>query len=147
MRLESEEPTNESQFYQLVRELTLGEIFWERVEPRDESGFPDTHFCFRDGRRGEGTVEFKYSRTKSYPRLATLLKRSQPASLLEYFAGGGRRRFCLCYAMGYSYFWDTEAMYRAILGKNSPASSEWTSCIPCGDRSLLRSWIADSLRV
>lgn len=115
MRLEPGEPSNESDYWKLVRELTFGSIFWERVESSNESGFPDTHFCLRDG-GGEGTIELKYERKKKLA-LHTLLRGNQKASLLDYHEAGGRRRWALCYGAGYSHLYDTTSYCVAVLRK------------------------------
>ena len=38
---------SESDFFQRVKKRTYGSIEWERIEPSNESGFPDTHFVIR----------------------------------------------------------------------------------------------------
>lgn len=105
MRLEPSEPENESQFYARLHGRILGRIYTERVEPANESGFPDVYFVMRDG-SGEGTIELKFARTAE-PNLKSLMRGNQKASLLDYFEAGGRRRFALCYCNGMVYFWRT----------------------------------------
>lgn len=92
---------SESDFYQRVKKRTYGSIMWERVEPSNESGFPDAHFVIK--RRGaagpEGTVEFKYVGGNGSPSLASeLVRGTQKSALIEYHAAGGTRRFFLVYA-------------------------------------------------
>jgi hypothetical protein len=128
MRLESSEPKNESGFYARLRERTTADFFYERVEPANESGFPDLYFV----RRGpilppcEGTIELKFAKTK-VPNLRSLCRGNQKAALLEYFEGGGRRRFALCYGYGEVFLWDTSDYRRALRQDNA---EDWTAKFP-----------------
>jgi hypothetical protein len=94
-------PTNESSFYQLLKEETLASIFWERLELKTDSGYPDTGFVLRKPAEStlpsEGTVELKFQRDdKKWPNLHALMKGTQKANFLEYSDAGGRRRWLLC---------------------------------------------------
>lgn len=133
MRLESSEPKNESGLYASLRTACLGDFFFERVEPANESGFPDIYYVMRD-RDNEGTIELKYAKTKE-PNLKALVRGNQKAALIDYSAGGGRRRFALCYCDGFVYLWSTQDYVASILkdgrgwtdrfGLNDPRLSAW----------------------
>lgn len=124
MRLESsrsappEQVTSESEFFQRVKKRTLGSVAWERVEPSNESGFPDTYFVVR--RRGkpgpEGTVEFKFSAGAGCPSLASdMVRGTQKSALLEYAAAGGTRRyFLVCNGQGMVWLYNTADAARAV---------------------------------
>ena len=91
-------PTNESSFFQLLKNETLSSIFWERLELKSDSGFPDSHFVLRKVPTYpcEGTIEFKFQRdNEKYPDLRKLMRGEQKANFLDYFAAGGRRRWLL----------------------------------------------------
>ena len=128
MRLESLQPESESDFYRSIAARTFGRIFWERVEPADESGFPDTYFVIAEEQSDvvfieeEGTVELKYSETLE-PNLRNLARGTQKAGLLNYHAAGGKRRFALCYCKGRVYLWNTQDYSIAIRGDGR----NWTS--------------------
>lgn len=139
MRLEPSEPTNESGFYAGLSRATLGRIFYERIEPSNESGFPDIHFVLRD-QSGEGTIELKYADTQK-PNLRALSQGTQKAAILEYSQAGGQRRFALCYCNGYVYLWDTDDYRKAILGDGT----EWTDVIRW-DSEVLCNWLVSHLR-
>lgn len=119
-------PDNESSFFQRIKNDTQGSIYWERIEPKTEGGFPDTHFVLRNPNHGicEGTVEFKFCKTKT-PNLKTLMKPSQKASILEYFPAGGRRRFTLvCNVADTCFLYNTQRTFYALLsGDMTPSSS------------------------
>jgi hypothetical protein len=127
MRLEPSQPRSESDFYARLRERTIGDFFYERIEPSNESGFPDVYFVRRDSIVPyEGTIELKFCETQ-VPNLRALCRGTQKAALLEYFEGGGRRRFALCYAHGDAFLWDTMDFRKALL-QNDPG--HWTSRFP-----------------
>lgn len=120
MRLESSQPENESGFYARLLERTRGDFYYERVEPANESGFPDLYFVRRTPLYAtgwtvpiEGTIELKYCETE-LPNLKVLCRGVQKAALLEYFEGGGRRRFALCYTHGEVFLWNTVDYRRAL---------------------------------
>jgi hypothetical protein len=117
MRLESLQPKTESEFYSCLRGLTFGDFFYERIEPANESGFPDIYFVARDAtvKNQEGTIELKYAGTVE-PNLRSLARGSQKSALLDYYEAGGRRRFALCYTQGRVFFWDTPAFFRSLVG-------------------------------
>ena len=94
-------PKDESSFFQLLKRETLGSIFWERLELKTDSGFPDSHFVLRPRPDNpfpcEGTIEFKFQRGDAkLPDLRRLMRGEQKANFLEYHAAGGMRRWLLC---------------------------------------------------
>lgn len=118
MRLESLQPENESQFYSCLRKLTFADFYYERIEPSNESGFPDIYFVCRElsvDVKPEGTIELKHCDT-ALPNLRSEVRGIQKAALMDYYEAGGRRRFALCYAQGTVYLWDTPAFFRSLLG-------------------------------
>jgi hypothetical protein len=140
MRLESLEPKNESDFYACVRKLTIANIYYERVEPANESGFPDVYFVARTKMYSfEGTIELKYTDT-GLPNLRSLARGTQKAALLDYYAAGGARRFALCYANGRVYIWDTTMFARSLLGEGR----DWSSSIELKDPRFAL-WLLEAL--
>lgn len=117
MRLEPHEPKNESDLFQGLRQRTGLYYYYERVEPANESGFPDVYYVARNG-SGEGTIELKCDRGKSM-NLNKLLRGSQKSALLSYHEGGGRKRYVLSCWQGQLFLWDTEALRSEILRKGS----------------------------
>lgn len=73
----------------------------------------------------EGTIELKFADTKE-PNLKSLCRGNQKAALLEYYEGGGKRRFALCYCNGYVYIWHTEDFRKSLLGDGK----SWTTRVP-----------------
>lgn len=144
MRLEPSEPQNESQFYTRLRERTRGDFFFERIEPSNESGFPDIYFVRRNSiqRPNEGTIELKIAKTE-LPNLRSLCRGTQKASLIDYFEAGGRRRFALCYAHGMVFLWDTLAYRRALL---SESLLTYTSQHPLEHTDFVK-WLSKELEV
>lgn len=118
---------SESDFFQRVKKRTYGSVEWERIEPSNESGFPDTHFVVRSrlGKGPEGTLEFKFKDGVGTPDLSgDLVRGTQKSALIEYYQAGGRRRFFLVYTgRGDVWFYTTEAAYNAILGKENQPSA------------------------
>lgn len=111
--------SSESDFFQRVKKRTLGTIGWERVEPANESGFPDTYFVVkRRGQPGaEGTLEFKYAEKVGAPDLPALMRGNQKAALLEYQKMGGARRFYLVYTgRGEVWLYTTDDAVKCLLG-------------------------------
>jgi hypothetical protein len=111
---------NESQFYQHLVNLTQSEFFYERVEPSNESGFPDAAFVDRRGEISEGTLELKYFKSGEKPELASAKMRgNQKAALIEYHRAGGNRRFVLAYhgPTKVVFAWSTEDAVRALTRK------------------------------
>lgn len=112
---------SESELYQHLRMLTERYFYYERVEPANESGFPDIHFNTRPDvglAHMEGTIELKYFTEKQSPNLNTAKFRgNQKAALLEYEKAGGRRRFVLAYHNGQLMAWNTTNAAKAILGR------------------------------
>ncbi len=125
MRLAPSEPKNESGFFARLNERSRGTFYYERVEPANESGFPDIYFVRRGG-LSEGTIELKFAKTE-LPNLKALCRGTQKAALLEYYAAGGRRRFALCYCNGDAFLWDTRAYFRAL---RDESLLTWTSRKP-----------------
>jgi hypothetical protein len=115
---------SESDFFQRVKQRTLGVIGWERVEPSNESGFPDAHFVSVEKSplgsvAWEGTVEFKHAKRRAAPDLSSdMLRGTQKSALIEYYQMGGRRRWVLCYAPkeGTAWLYDTVTACQAIRG-------------------------------
>lgn len=141
MRLESQEPTNESRFYACLRNRTSSRIFYERVEPANESGFPDLYFVMRNMiSPREGTIELKFCETE-LPNLKSLCRGNQKAALLDYFEGGGRRRFALCYSKGDVFLWDTIAYAQAL---RNDSLIGFNARIPLADPSFC-SWLCQWL--
>lgn len=114
---------NESQFYQHLKMLVELYIHMERVEPANESGFPDVHFNWRDGpdqeySTPEGTIELKYFKPTEKPNLnSAKMRGNQKAAHLDYWKAGGKRRFVFAFHNGTLYVWNTESAARAILGQ------------------------------
>jgi hypothetical protein len=131
MRLEptaaDQEITSESDFFQRVKKRTTGVIGWERIEPANESGFPDTYFVIKSPKckQREGTVEFKFWDDKSAPQLNSDLTRgTQKAALFEYQKMGGNRRFFLAYALnGDVWLYNTADAAESILTGHNKATS------------------------
>lgn len=121
------EIASESDFFQRVKKRTYGSITWERVEPSNESGFPDAYFIIK--RRGaagpEGTVEFKYVDGGGSPSLAgDLVRGTQKSGLIEYHAAGGTRRYFLVYARrGEVWLFNTEDAVHSIVKGETRATA------------------------
>lgn len=117
MRLESTKPQNESDFYANLHKRTFGRVFWKRVEPADESGFPDTYFVVQNTGMSaiEGIAELKYAETE-LPNMKALCRGNQKAALLEYSQAGGQRWFALCWCRGYVYLWCTKDFAASLRG-------------------------------
>jgi hypothetical protein len=90
-------------------------------------------------RDNEGTIELKYAKTKE-PNLKALVRGNQKAALLEYSAGGGRRRFALCYCDGFVYLWSTAAYVASIRGDGRG----WSHRMALNDPRL-SSWLVERL--
>ena len=122
MKLESE-----SEFFQRLKTRTLGTFFWERVEPSNECGFPDSHFVIKNRRgeiqRPEGTCEFKFADSKGPPSLKKLLRPSQKAALIEYHKFGGNRRFYLVYQEGMVWLYNTDDAYTSLMEDRNQCSA------------------------
>ena len=138
MRLEPAEPKNESGLYTGLRTICIGSFYFERVEPANESGFPDIYYVMRD-RDNEGTIELKFAKTKE-PNLKTLVRGNQKAALIDYSAGGGRRRFALCYCDGLVYLWSTKDYLASLRGDGRG----WTDRIGFNDPRLCV-WLIERL--
>lgn len=138
MRLESSEPHNESGLYAHLRRHCAGDFYFERVEPANESGFPDVYYVRRDG-TDEGTIELKYAKTKE-PNLKALCRGNQKAALLDYSMAGGRRRFALCYCNGFVYTWSTKDYVHSL----RTDGRGWTDQRKLSDPDLSR-WLMSRL--
>lgn len=115
---------SESDFFQELKERSLGRVWFERVEPRTESGFPDTYFVVREGEHLEGTLELKWFSTRK-PNLSTLMKPSQKAAFIDYDKAGGRRRYLLAAREdGLMYFYCSRDVVRAIVS-GGESSASW----------------------
>lgn len=119
---------SESDFYQRVKKRTVGSVYWERIEPSNECGFPDTYFRIKS--RGcanpEGTLELKYKATHGgTPSLSgDLLRGSQKSALIDYHSNGGNRRFFLVYsADGDVWFFNTADAYHSIVKGEARATA------------------------
>jgi hypothetical protein len=122
VRLEYPEPKSESEFWGILRTLAESHFYFERVEPANESGFPDLHFCTRrevfPDEHLEGTIELKYFKPNERPNLATAKFRgNQKAALMDYEGAGGGRRFVLAYHNGQVFAWNTENAVLALKGR------------------------------
>jgi hypothetical protein len=98
----------------------MSSIFWERLELKTDSGYPDTSFVLRNSTEvREGTVELKYQRTAAeVPNLHLLMKATQKANFIDYQAAGGRKRFLLsCNPKGIVSCYHTNGVVRALLNK------------------------------
>jgi hypothetical protein len=76
--------------WRCIREA-CGRDYWKRIENRLEAGFPDSVFCFPDGRTG--FVEFKYK--EDWPIRASTttdlgLSKEQIVELKKIWKRGGR---------------------------------------------------------
>lgn len=112
---------NESTFFQKVDEWTGEAIYFERIEPSNESGFPDTYFVVRTGfmlDHCEGTIEFKFFKPNEKLDLSSSkTKGTQKAALIDYYQAGGRRRWFIAMKGTTIYMWPTWKAVDAILGK------------------------------
>lgn len=149
MRLEPPPATgpdigSESDFFQRVKKRTLGTIGWERVEPANESGFPDTYFVLKNvsAKNREGTVEFKWSDKPGSPDLSSALVRgTQKSALIEYAQMGGARRFYVCYSHGGDvWVYNTAEALKGVMGK--PASAIGLAKL---EEPAFASWLAQLL--
>lgn len=92
---------SESDLFQWLKTWTEYWIYWERIEPANECGFPDTTYVMKNNpgqkRRPsiEGAIEFKY--TEKYSKLYPLMRRSQIVSFVDYEKAGGTKRFVFKY--------------------------------------------------
>lgn len=123
---------SESNFFQWLKTWTESRIYWERIEPVNECGFPDTTFVMRElGKPSdeeglviyEGAIEFKY--TDKYQPLGKMLRSSQVVSFIDYFNAGGTKRYVFKYVRHTQsiHIYSTFKVARAILGKDVPS---WT---------------------
>ena len=123
----TQEIESESDFYQRVRKRCLGVIGFERVEPSNESGFPDTYFVLKSPKckRREGTVEFKFWHGKGAPDISGDITRgTQKTGLIEYAAMGGNRRFFLVYTKsGEVWLYNTADAVHSVVKKENRVSS------------------------
>jgi len=132
-------PTNESSFYIRCRDETLSSLYWERVEPVTESGFPDA--VVTDRKSGMDTqVELKFCKTRT-PNLNTLMKPTQKASIIDYQRGGGRKRVVLvCSNKGVVFFYSTKAVVD-YLTKNTEYATEVNHIEDSENSLLFRLWL------
>ena len=141
---QSPEILSESDFFQRVKKRTAGTVYWERVEPSNESGFPDTHFVIRS--RGvsvaEGTVEFKYKEGSGAPNLAgDMMRGTQKSALIDYHAQGGNRRYVVVYNRGDVWVFNTADGVKSIVGGAC-------TCTGLGrlEEPAFVAWLCDCLR-
>lgn len=147
MGLEYSEPKNESDFYQLLRKLTGGLFYYERVEPANESGFPDVYFVPRDrgwgGLNREGTIELKYFKPREKLSLKSAKVRgNQKAALIDYHQAGGNRRYILAYQEGVIYFWTTSDAVKCMTGGDEISYSFTLR----GREEQLGHWLAEMMK-
>jgi hypothetical protein len=120
MRETTLELKNESALFQHLNTLVKSYLNMERVEPTNESGFPDVHFNWRkfgDKPQGpEGTIELKHFKKNEKVSLnSAKMRGNQKAAHLEYYQADGRRRFVMAWHNGNLHVWNTEQAYNAIL--------------------------------
>ena len=125
MRLESKESAfgrdinSESDFFGVLRSKTYGTIYMERIEPSNESGFPDVYFVSE--RKWEGTMELKHCKKAARPNLAgPMVRGTQKTALIEYYEAGGRRRWFACFVKPhYVWLYDSRRAMESILRRES----------------------------
>lgn len=151
-------PKSESEFYQLLREETLGSIFWERLELKSDTGFPDTHFVLRRDADSklpprmpcEGTVELKFQRDYKTPdrkSIKKLMKGDQQANFIEYSQAGGRRRFLLiCNMAGSVFLYSTQHVVEILLGKREGDAASSSASFE-DDTFPVRNWLPAMLEM
>jgi hypothetical protein len=110
---------NESGLFQHLNTLLAMYIYMERVEPANESGFPDIHFNWiGTSWTPEGTIELKFFKANEKINLnSAKMRGNQKAAHLDYFNSGGKRRFVFAYQKGQLYVWNTEGAALAIRGQ------------------------------
>jgi hypothetical protein len=112
---------SESHLYQKLSEWTGEWIYYERIEPANESGFPDIHFVVRTGFHGEdweGTIELKHFKPKEKLDLSgPKVKGTQKAALIEYYQAGGKRRWYVVYRDEVIFVYPTWKAVQAVQGK------------------------------
>lgn len=112
---------SESQLYQKLAEWTGAWIFYERIEPSNESGFPDVHFVVRKGYAKhdcEGTLELKYFKPRDKLDLSgSKVRGVQRAALMEYHQAGGTKRWFVAYHDGVVHIWPTHKAFLALQGR------------------------------
>ncbi len=105
-----------------MKKRTTGVIGFERVEPANESGFPDTYFIIKSprSRKREGTIEFKFWEDAGAPQLyGDVTRGNQKAALIEYARMGGDRRFFLVYARGEVWLYNTADALHSIVNREN----------------------------
>ncbi len=104
---------NESNFFQWLKTWTENWIYWERIEPANECGFPDTTFVTKHS-HVEGAIELKYC-DKPTP-LSKLMRSSQIVSFVDYYNAGGRKRGLIKYVKSEQslYFYNTAEVVKAL---------------------------------
>lgn len=118
-------PENEKDLWRLVKESLRGDFYMERVEPKNECGYPDVHLV-RRGTGEESALELKIGSTSSRSTPAMVVRRilrpTQITAFVDYRMNGGRRRFLLFADKREKsfYFWDTKQIYQICLGVDIP---------------------------
>jgi hypothetical protein len=137
-------PTNESTFYQRLRDDTLSSMFWERLELKTDSGFPDAAFFLKKYPMVMGHIELKFHKTV-LPNLDVLMKPSQKANFIEYVEAGGRNRYVLCCSST-----GVVRLYtgRAAVGNLRSITQEWSSSADLDDLLFpARVWLPSMLQL
>lgn len=114
----------ESDFFQWLKNYTANKIYWERVEPKTEGGFPDSYWVMASRMFSsiEGTAEFKFVAKPANPK--KIMESSQKVNFIDYYAAGGKRRFLLVFVASTLEIWvyDTETTVECLLqDKNIPS--------------------------
>lgn len=104
---------NESNFFQWLKTWTEHWIYWERIEPANECGFPDTTFVVKN-RKIEGAIELKYCDEPT--PLSKLMRSSQIVSFVDYYNAGGRKRGLIKYVRSEKtlYFYTTLDVVKSL---------------------------------
>lgn len=108
--------SSESNFFQWLKSWTSSWIYWERIEPSNECGFPDTTALLKSSEK-EGAIELKY--TDKTHVLANLMRSSQIVSFMDYFNAGGKRRGLIKFVkQDYEiHFYRTQDVVKSMLSK------------------------------
>lgn len=113
------EANSESGFYNVLKDYSCGWWYFERIEPANESGFPDIYFTARYDDRGEGTIELKFFKPNEKVSLqGSKVRGTQKSALMDYYEASGKRRFFLAWKDGVVYAWDTANAVKAMMGKS-----------------------------
>lgn len=139
---------SESNFFQWLKKWSEHFIYWERIEPANECGFPDTTFVFSKPKADkiEGAIELKY--TAENQHLNKLLRPSQVVSFIDYFKAGGDKRYVFKYVRDTQsiHMYSTFKVAKAILGKDTPSwTIELEGRVAADIIAEMRSWMEDQV--